>query len=53
MPRNIAATSTRGFSDVSKNLLDKGIMSVLKVCGGKLLARALLQVLEKSKTGML
>lgn len=53
MPRKVTASAPRGLLDVSENLLDKCIMSVLKVCGRKLLASALLQVLEASKRGML
>lgn len=51
--RSVTASSTKGFSDVAENLLDKSITSDLKACGGKLLASALLKLLKKNKTGML
>lgn len=51
--RSVTASITKGFSDVSENLLDKSLMSVLKACGGKLLASALPQLLNKNETGML
>lgn len=46
--RSVTASSTKDFSDVSENLY-RSIMSVLKACGGKLLASALPQLLKKRR----
>lgn len=51
--KSVTASSTKGFSDLPEKLLDKSITSVLKTCGGKLLASALPQLLKKTKTEIL